>query len=137
MRDITLTIKGCHSENGEENNIEFITGGRLGYENGAYIIEYDEGEMSGVENSTTRLSVSDDCVKMARQGMMETEFVFEQAKQFEAQYETPFGLMNVSVFPTKLKSEMSDLKGAIDIEYIIKIGGTEALNKLFINYKTQ
>ena len=137
MQDITLTIKGYHSEDGEENNIEFITEGRLGYEEGSYVIEYDESEISGIKNTTTRLLVSDDCVRMARGGSIDTEFVFAQTRQFEAQYETSFGTINVSVFPTQVISEVSDSEGMIDLEYTMKIGGTEAFNRLFINYKAQ
>ena len=135
MHDILLTIKGSHTEGGQEDAMELITDGFLTHENGSYIIEYDESELSGIENTKTRLKVEDECIHLERQGALQTEFVFAKTKPFEASYSTPFGAMQVSVFPTHVQSMLSDKEGNIDLEYIIKIGGAEALNKLYIQYK--
>ncbi len=135
MSDILLTIKGSHTEGGEENAVELITDGVLTREDGSYIIEYDESELSGMENTKTRLKVVDECIHLERQGALQTEFVFAQTRPFEAAYTTPFGSMQVSVFPTHVQSALSDSEGNIDLEYVIKIGGAEALNKLSIQYR--
>ncbi len=135
--NILLTIKGSHTEGGEENAMELITDGILSHENGSYVIEYDESEMSGIENTKTRLKVKDECIHLERQGALQTEFVFAKTQPFEALYSTPYGAMQVSVFPTHVQSALSDIEGNIDLEYIIKIGGAEALNKLYIQYKTK
>lgn len=135
MQDILLTIRGSHTEGGKEDAIELITDGILRHENGSTIIEYDESEMSGVENTKTRLRVVDKCIHLERQGALRTEFVFEKTKPFEALYATPFGAMQVSVFPTHVQSMLSDREGNIDLEYVIKIGDAQALNKLYIKYK--
>lgn len=135
MQDILLTIKGSHTEGGQEDAVELITDGFLTHENGSYTIEYDESEMSGIENTKTRLKVIDECIHLVRQGALQTEFVFAKTQPFEASYTTPFGAMQVSVFPTHVQSMLSEKEGNIDLEYIIKIGGAEALNKLYIQYK--
>jgi uncharacterized beta-barrel protein YwiB (DUF1934 family) len=127
--------QGQHTEGGQEDAIELITDGVLTHENGLYIKEYDESELSGIENTKTRLKVEDECIHLERQGALQTEFVFAKTKPFEASYSTPFGAMQVSVFPTHVQSMLSDKEGNIDLEYIIKIGGAEALNKLYIQYK--
>jgi len=137
MQNILLTIKGSHTEGGEENAIELITDGVLTHEGGSYIIEYDESELSGMENTKTRLKVVDECIHLERQGALQTEFVFAKTRPFEASYSTPFGAMQVSVFPTLVQSALSDSEGNIDLEYIIKIGDAEALNKLSIQYKNK
>lgn len=135
MQDILLTIKGSHMEGGKEDAIEFITDGLLSHENGSTIIEYDESEMSGIENTKTRLKVENEFIHLERQGALQTEFVFAKTKPFEAFYSTPFGAMQVSVFPTHVQSLFSEMEGNIDLEYVIKIGDAEALNKLYITYK--
>jgi uncharacterized beta-barrel protein YwiB (DUF1934 family) len=137
MQDILLTIKGSHTEGGQEDAIELITDGVLTHENGSTIIEYDESEMSGIENTRTRLRVENECIHLERQGALQTEFVFAKTTPFEALYATPFGAMQVSVFPTHVQSLLSEKSGNIDLEYIIKIGDAEALNKLYITYKTK
>jgi uncharacterized beta-barrel protein YwiB (DUF1934 family) len=135
MQDILLTIKGSHTEGGQEDAIELITDGVLTHENGSTIIEYDESEMSGIENTRTRLRVENERIHLERQGALQTEFVFAKTTPFEALYATPFGAMQVSVFPTHVQSLLSEKEGNIDLEYIIKIGDAEALNKLYIKYK--
>ncbi len=137
MQDILLTIKGSHTEGGQEDAIELITDGILSHENGSTIIEYDESEMSGIENTKTRLRVENERIHLERQGALQTEFVFAKTTPFEAFYATPFGAMQVSVFPTHVQSLLSEKEGNIDLEYIIKIGDAEALNKLYITYKTK
>ena len=66
---------------------------------------------------------------------METEFVFLKSRVFEAAYETPFGMMQMSVLPTQILSELSEEKGKINLEYVIRIGDQQAVNKLNIDYK--
>ena len=53
-----------------------------------------------------------------------------------AAYETPFGMMEMSVLPTQVLSELSCEKGNIDLEYVIRVGDQQAVNKLNINYKS-
>ena len=137
MQDIRLTIIGSQTENGEENKIEFITEGSLKKEADQTVIEYDEGALYGFEKTKTSLKIQDDCIHMIRSGEFVTEFVFSEAKTYEAMYSTPMGMLQVNVFPTKVKSFLHDNGGKLDLEYEIKVGEYRAHNRLNIVYEAK
>ena len=133
--NILVNIRGYQADENDDHTMELFTEGMLTCEDGKYIIEYDESELSGMENTRTTLTVEGDRVQLRRIGMVETEFVFLKSRVFAAAYETPFGMMEMSVLPTQIVSDVSAEKGNIDLEYVIRVGDQQAVNKLNINYK--
>ena len=69
MKDITLKITGkqCY-DNHEEEQMEFVTDGKLYVRGGAIYIVYDESDVSGLSGCKTTLKVSGDSLKMRRIG---------------------------------------------------------------------
>ncbi len=139
-QSIMVNIRGTQADAYDDNTMELYTEGMLTHDDGKYIIEYDESEISGMENTRTSLTVEGDRVQLRRTGAVETEFVFLKSRVFEAAYETPFGMMQMSVLPTQILSELSEEKGKINLEYVIReyvirIGDQQAVNKLDIDYK--
>lgn len=130
-----VNIRGSQTDEYDNNTMELYTEGMLTHDDGKYIIEYDESELSGMENTRTRLTVDGDRVQLLRTGLVETEFVFLKSRVFEAAYDTPFGMMQMSVLPTQIMSDLSEEKGRINLEYVIRVGDQQAVNKLDIDYK--
>lgn len=133
--NILLSVRGSHVEDGEEDTLELLTEGRLIKEDEKYTIEYDESELSGMENTSTRVTVDGDRVYLQRTGMLQTEFVFTKSQRYEAVYDTPFGAMQMAVTPTQIKSDVSSEKGRIDLEYVVQVGEQSMLNRLNIDYR--
>ena len=134
-QNIMVNIRGSQADEYDDSTMELYTEGMLTHDGGKYIIEYDESEISGMENTRTSLTVEGDRVQLRRTGAVETEFVFLKSRVFEAAYETPFGMMQMSVLPTQILSELSEEKGKINLEYVIRVGDQQAVNKLNIDYK--
>ena len=134
--NILLNVRGYQADENDNHEMELYTEGMLTCEDGKYIIEYDESELSGMENTKTSLTIDGDRLQLKRTGLVETEFVFLKSRVFAAAYETPFGMMEMSVLPTQVLSELSCEKGNIDLEYVIRVGDQQAVNKLNINYKS-
>ncbi len=133
--NILLNIRGSHVASGEEDTLELLTEGQLLQEDEKYIIEYDDSAMSGLDNTTTRVTVEGDRVSVKRSGTVETEFVFTKSQRYEAVYDTPYGAMQMSVMPTQVSSDLSSEKGRLDLEYVIQVGEQSVLNRLNIDYK--
>ncbi len=133
--NILLSVRGSHVEDGEEDTLELLTEGRLIKEDEKYTIEYDESELSGMENTSTRVTVDGDRVHLQRTGMLQSEFVFTKSQRYEAVYDTPFGSMQMAVTPTQIKSDVSSEKGRIDLEYVVQVGEQSMLNRLNIDYR--
>lgn len=138
MANVMLNIKGSHREvGGEEDVMELITTGTIEKVDNDFVLEYDEGELSGMGDTLTRIKIKDDCVHLERVGDMSTEFVFYESRAFEGLYTTPLGTINVSIFPTNISTNVSEDEGVVDLQYEIKVAGVAALNKLNISYKVK
>ena len=135
QNNILLNVRGYQADEEDNHEMELFTEGMLTCDNGKYTIEYDESELSGMENTRTSLTIDGDRVQLKRTGLVETEFVFLKSRVFAAAYDTPFGMMEMSVLPTQVLSELSADKGNIDLECVIRVGEQQAVNKRIINYK--
>lgn len=138
MKDVTLKITGKHiHENVEEEQLELVTEGKL-YQRGDNIyLTYDESEFSGMEGCRTRLTLSDNIVRMTRHGSavgIDTEIRFEKGKRYNGFYDTPYGTVEMEVLTNELKNTVSaENGGEVDIDYSISLKGlTEGRSRLNI-----
>lgn len=138
MKDIMMRIIGTQfGEDRAEEQMEFITEGKL-YEKGeAMYLLYDETEISGMPGCKTRLKLKDGVIKMKRVGKnigIDTEIQFEKGKRYTGYYDTPYGAIEMEVLTNHLESTLSpDGTGTLDIDYDISLKGLlEGRNKLNI-----
>ena len=139
MKDITIKITGkqCYDDM-EEDQMEFVTDGRMYERNGYFYLIYDESEISGLEGFRTTLKFNENSLKMKRFSKEGPgpELYFEEGKRFSSSYETPMGPMDIEVLTRSVKNLMNreERRGQIDIEYDVSLGGTvEGKNKLVID----
>ena len=129
MKDITLKIVGKQIyKDVEEEQIEFVTEGKL-YEKGdsLYLI-YEESEFSGMPGCKTSLKVTGDSLRMKRLGTYDssgnTAIQFENGKRYRGLYDTPYGAVEMEVLTNYFKKNLdSEGKGTIDIDYNISLKG--------------
>ncbi|NLC44417.1 MAG: DUF1934 domain-containing protein [Clostridiales bacterium] len=136
-KKIMLTIKGSRrSAEGENSSMELITEGRLLEQNGIFHIEYDESEISGKEGTKTRFSFLDEGVSMERYGTSSTQFLFQRGKKYVDTRVTPFGSMQMEVYPTRVRHELGSEEGSLNLKYQLNIDGMSAgTNELNLYYK--
>lgn len=138
MKDITLKITGKQQYEGtEEEQMEFITDGKLYVRNDAVYIIYDETQVSGMEGCKTTIKLGDGSVKMKRTGEagFKTELFFEEGKRFSSVYQTPYGPMGVEVLTDHVKNDfdIEKCQGSIDVQYQVSMEGlAEGRNRLTI-----
>lgn len=138
MKDIMLKITGRQfSGDSSEDQMEFITEGKL-YEKGdsTYLI-YDESEFSGFPGCKTTLKLTGDCIRMKRIGSevgFGMEFIFEKGKRFNSKYHTPYGNLDMEVLTNDVVNNLSkEGIGDIDIDYHVSLNGmAEGRNRLKI-----
>lgn len=138
MKDITLKIIGKQSyDDMEEEQMEFVTDGRLYVRGGSAYIIYDESEVSGLAGCKTTIRVDDRSVKMKRIGEagFGAELYFEKGKRFSSVYETPYGPMGIEVLTDRVQNsiDMEKGSGCIDVEYQVSMEGlAEGRNRITI-----
>ncbi len=138
MKDIMLKITGKQfAGDNAEDQMEFITEGKL-YEKGdaTYLI-YDESEFSGFPGCKTTLKLTGDCIRMKRIGSevgFGMEFIFEKGKRFNSKYHTPYGNLDMEVLTNDVVNNLSEEGfGDIHIDYHVSLNGmAEGRNRLKI-----
>ena len=136
MKDILLSISGSQMQGDEDNSIELTTQGQLDFENGVGVLSYNDSE-DDAENVETRISVNGDVVTMQKTGSIETHFIFERGKTYITEYLTPFGALDVTLYPTLVDAKIEEEKGRIELEYVLDIAGAQVVNRLNLNYTAE
>ena len=138
MKDIMLKIIGkqYNTEDKSEEQLEFITEGKLFEKGESTYLMYDESEFSGFPGCKTTLKLTGDCIKMRRIGEQVgygTEIVFEKGKRFSGRYETPYGIMDMEVLTNDVINSLSkDGIGSIKIDYHVSLSGVAELSLIHI-----
>jgi uncharacterized beta-barrel protein YwiB (DUF1934 family) len=135
MQKVLLTIKGSQAED-PGSIVEFVTEGRLYKESDGYLIEYDESELTGRTGVTTKILLENGSVTMMRDGEIDSQMVFSKNSVFQSSVSTPGGVMHMNILATNLKSDLSDSRGSVDLEYELKLGDACSVGKLNLSFKS-
>ena len=128
MKEVMIRIKGKQvtRESGEDE-MEFMTEGKLYERNGTVYLLYEETELSGVPGCKTRLRLRDGEIQMKRFGEgagLGNEILFEQGKRYTGFYDTPFGPIPIDVLTNHVSSSITEEgSGDIAIDYDISLKG--------------
>ncbi|MBQ6370618.1 MAG: DUF1934 domain-containing protein [Firmicutes bacterium] len=128
MKEVMIRIKGKQvSKDSGEDEMEFMTEGKLYRRKGTVYLLYEETELSGVPGCKTRLRLRDGEIQMKRIGEgagIGNEILFEQGKRYTGYYDTPFGPIPIEVLTNYVNSSITeDGSGDIDIDYEISLKG--------------
>jgi uncharacterized beta-barrel protein YwiB (DUF1934 family) len=137
MKDVIISITGVqHSEEGQKNSIELVTDGEYGFSNGESAFSYMESELTGLEGTRTSFTVGPMGVVMSREGNMNTRMVFEEGKKHYFLYDTPYGSATMGVNTHKIKAQMGEHGGEMEIDYVIDFEhAVVGRNKFIINVR--
>lgn len=124
-----ISLKTIQSIEGEDdiNEIELKTKGTFAQKDGKFYIIYEESELTGFEDTTTTIKVTEEVVSMTRSGKFNSKMVFKCGQKRLCSYETPYGVIPVGVNPTRLESKLTEDGGKVSIEYILDIDNSEYL----------
>lgn len=133
---VIVSIRGNQrTPEGEDNQIELVTEGRLYKKGDFYYLEYDETVLSGMEDTKTLITVDNKKVSFERLGTYSAQFIFEKGKKFVNCYRTPYGELQMGVFPLEVDFSMADTEGKVNLKYELDIAGKyTSLNELSLRY---
>ena len=139
MKDIMLRIIGRQIavDATNEDEIEFVTEGKIYEKNQATYLVYEESEVSGMPGCKTSLKLKGDTIRMKRIGDnvgLDTVIEFQKGCRYEGFYDTPYGAIEMEVLTNDLINNLTpEGKGSIDIDYHISLKGlSEGRSKLNI-----
>ena len=122
-KNVILFVRGEQQfDQGEPEVTELMTEGAMTLEeDGEITLTYQETGLTGMEGTTTRFSIRDDTVVLARTGMVNSQLVFQRGKRNSSLYETPWGMMQVDVFTTSLAHRLDGRGGILEIKFNISV----------------
>lgn len=111
--------------NNNKETFEFITFGQYYKKNSSVYLQYEE-VMENM-NVITVIELVDGLMTMTRKGDIQTKMIFESSKIHDGIYDTPLGVMYITVNTKRLQYHHNpELKeGHIDLEYDLSMGGSK------------
>ena len=121
--NVIISIQGRQSfEDTEDEAIELVTEGRLESEgDGAFTLSYQESELTGLEGTLTTFQVEPDCITLMRMGEFNSQMVFQPGRRHFSMYDTPYGALSIGVNTKKMRADLDENGGEIEIDYAIEI----------------
>ena len=128
-REVEVFVTGIHVREGEptEKVEKNATGSFEILEDGSRIVEYDEHQDEAASMKVhNRVEIEPDGLKMAviREGATRSRLYFGQELEYDTEYNTPYGSMQMKVRTTDFDySNKNDEEIKVVAEYDLEIGG--------------
>lgn len=107
---IELTTEGVLSRNGEN----------------AWRITYEESALTGLEGVQTNFRVQPNMVHLERTGALQSVMEFEENVRHDSLYQMDFGALMIGIVARKIKYEINEQGGYLDVFYDIQIEQNQA-----------
>lgn len=123
MEKILISIDGTQNfGNNDTNNVELTTAGELNVLADSYILKYEESELTGMEGTTTEITVSNNgIVSLSRSGTVNSNLIFEEGKRHLSYYDTQDGAFSIGVFASYVDTILEQNYGEISITYAMDV----------------
>jgi len=127
-----LKISSEIFQDGEKDSIDFFTEAKYYEKNNKKYFSYIEGEMTGMEGSTTMLTIDGEKLIITRYGTNKSKMTFILNEKTYTNYVTPYGKFEMEIITNLLLLE----DNYIEVEYFLVVKGlSESNNKLKIEIK--
>ena len=127
-KQVVLSICGKQSYAGQEPDvIELVTDGTLEeLTTGCWEICYEETALTGMEGVSTSFLVEPGKIVLTRSGQLSSHMIFREGIPHDSLYQMQFGALMLSVTASKMRYELSNEGGTVDLSYSIEIEQTAA-----------
>jgi uncharacterized beta-barrel protein YwiB (DUF1934 family) len=139
MKDVVIKIVGTQNYGEKDgDSIELVTDGKYSFSDGKGEIYYSESELTGLEGTKTRLSISPLEVILSREGNMTSSTVFREGQRNQFLYDTPYGRATLGVDTRKIHANFDEHGGSMEIDYVVDMDhAVFGRNKFKINVREQ
>ncbi len=129
---VLLSVRGeQYFEGVDPDATELMTEGTLTVTDEGLLLSYEETQLTGLEGTTTTFEVRGPMVILTRSGKVNSQMVFEEGRQHTSLYETPFGELSVDIQTSRLKNNLTERGGTLEIRYSIAVEHTVTGKNLF------
>lgn len=134
-RDVQISILGIQNDGGDEERIETAAFGEFMLLGNSYCLKYEEVSEDG-DVLKTLIKISNDGMEVIKQGSTSSKMVFRKGCVTETDYETPYGVLHMSMDTSEVLFQLEEDGASVQAEYILCLNGSPvSLNRLRINVK--
>lgn len=124
-KDVMIHINGMQYTGGEEPEpVEVITPGKYYFKNGNHYLTFEDITDNPQERTNSIMKFRPSYLEVKKHGYVDTRMVFEENKKTLTLYETPFGVMNVSVSATSIRLSEEDECIKLVADYALDINNS-------------
>ena len=122
---VTLFVRGeQYFDDVDPDATELMTDGTMEIREDAILLTYQETELTGMAGTTTTFEIKGPRVTLQRSGSLNSQMIFEEGRQHSSLYETPFGALTVDIQTSRLRHNISERGGVMEIKYSIAVEHT-------------
>ena len=122
---VLLSIRGEQDFDGvDPDATELMTEGTMELSEEGLTLRYHESALTGMEGTVTTFTVEGPRVTLTRSGSVNSQMIFEEGRQHTSLYETPFGELSVDIQTSRLRHNLTERGGVMEIRYSIAVEHT-------------
>ena len=119
---VVISVRGEQYYDGvDPDATELMTEGTLEQTENGLRISYQETALTGMEGTLTTFEIGGSRVILRRSGSVSSQMVFEEGRQHTSLYETPFGDLAVDIQTSRLRHNLTERGGIMEIRYSIAV----------------
>ncbi|MGL5616894.1 MAG: DUF1934 domain-containing protein [Sarcina sp.] len=112
----------------DNEQIEVISNGIFKAIEDGYEVSYEETEISGMEGTVTKITVTEDKVILERIGTTESLIEFKIDSNHVSLYNTPYGMLELLTKTKVLDIDVTEKGGVVKIDYEMSVAGQKPIN---------
>lgn len=120
-KDVLITIRGVHTLDHEDNDVEMIVRGDYYQKNGKHYILYEEileGMEEGIKNV---IKISPSSMDIIKKGITNSHMLFEKNKKNLSCYSTPMGDLVIGIQANHFYMEEQEDSIKVNVDYSLDI----------------
>ena len=126
-KSVMLSIRGIQRYPEQDpETIELVTEGTLETYKDGWKLVYEESDLTGLAGVTTTFLVQPSVVTLTRTGPLNSRMEFREGIPHESLYQMEFGALMLTVCAQKVRYDITENGGTIDLLYSIEIENTAA-----------
>ena len=121
-KPIILFVKGEQYFDGvDPDGTELMTEGTMTITDEGMDLSYQETELTGMAGTTTTFRIRGSRVTLLRSGTINSQMIFEEGQQHTSLYATPLGDMTIDIQTSRLRHNLTERGGIMEIRYSIAV----------------
>ncbi len=125
----TVKLTDVQLEEGEKQSVEITTQGVFYWNDGRWLLRFEEYFDEDIRSETTVSFKESGCVSIVHRGDITTELTVEMGKRHNSHYATPYGELMIGIDAVEIDSRVAENGGTLHLIYAIDYYAAVAATK--------